>query len=339
MKFNKNDLIKVLKYYQIDYQDRYDFFVMKTVCHNHENSGSNKLYAYFNDNNIKMVCYTSCGSMDLISFIEHYLECGYGQAIDKLKSILGNIEKNIISTPVFNPVRKLKTKKHEQQKIEIINENILNDYYPYPNDLWIHEGISIRSQLKYGIHFSILDNKIIIPQRDSNGNLIGVRGRALNQDEIDIYGKYRPIVNKGKVLKYPIGHSLYGMWENKKNIISSKKAILFEAEKSVLMHDTMTNGKSNALALSGSSISQWQIESLSRLGINELIIALDKDYSSLQEMKIRQTIMEKLLSPLRTRFIVTIVWDELDGLLGYKDSPIDKGEKIFNSLLKNRLIL
>ena len=34
---------------------------------------------------------------------------------------------------------------------------------------------------------------------------------------------------------------------------------------------------------------------------------------------------------------VTIIWDKVDGLLGYKDSPTDKGKYIYEKLVKNRI--
>ena len=33
---------------------------------------------------------------------------------------------------------------------------------------------------------------------------------------------------------------------------------------------------------------------------------------------------------------VTLIWDEINGLLGYKDSPTDKGKAKYEKLVKNR---
>ena len=34
---------------------------------------------------------------------------------------------------------------------------------------------------------------------------------------------------------------------------------------------------------------------------------------------------------------VTIIWDKVDGLLGYKDSPTDRGKNTYEKLVKNRI--
>lgn len=46
---------------------------------------------------------------------------------------------------------------------------------------------------KYNILYSISQEKIVIPHYDINNNLVGIRGRALNEWEIENVGKYMPI--------------------------------------------------------------------------------------------------------------------------------------------------
>ena len=49
-------------------------------------------------------------------------------------------------------------------------------------------------------------------------------------------------------------------------------------------------------------------------------------------MKIRKGIIDKL-TPY---FTVSVVWDK-HGLIGYKDSPTDKGSEIFWKLMSDRI--
>ena len=51
---------------------------------------------------------------------------------------------------------------------------------------------------KYNILYSISQEKIVIPHYDINNNLIGIRGRALNEWEIENVGKYMPIKIENK---------------------------------------------------------------------------------------------------------------------------------------------
>jgi len=76
-------------------------------------------------------------------------------------------------------------------------------------------------------------NKIVIPHYDMNNNLIGIRGRALNEEDL-VYGKYMPIQIEGQMCAHPLGYNLYGLNMNKDNIKLASIAIVFEGEKSVL---------------------------------------------------------------------------------------------------------
>ena len=45
----------------------------------------------------------------------------------------------------------------------------------------MQENITKNSMDKYNIRYSISQNKIVIPHYDINNELIGIRGRALNE--------------------------------------------------------------------------------------------------------------------------------------------------------------
>ena len=55
------------------YDDRGDFVIFPTICHNLESSeASMKLYFY--KKNKMFVCYTECGSMSIFKFLRTYYE-------------------------------------------------------------------------------------------------------------------------------------------------------------------------------------------------------------------------------------------------------------------------
>ena len=95
--------------------------------------------------------------------------------------------------------------------------------------------------------------------------------------------KYMPVYYHGKSLRYPIRENLYGLYENKENICSSRKIILFEAEKSVMMLDSFYNGQGNGVALSGMSYQgifntiQYMQDTQGRVFENKYGIGLDKE--------------------------------------------------------------
>lgn len=329
-------VLSVLKYLKIDYKEFDDFYRMKTVCHGGD---SDKLYLYKNSN--MFVCYTHCGNMtvfDLISKVKHvsinkayYI---FNLVNDKNSKIEGfSFESEI------NPGLKFEKRSINREKVNYLDDSILKYYYNFASSRWIDEGISIETQNKFNIRFSIIDNAIIIPHYLYNGKLIGVRQRNLNQIEVDEGKKYVPVYYNNRSLKYPIRENLYGLYENKDNIVKSRKIILFEAEKSVMMLDTFYHGHGMAVALSGSSLSDRQAQLISKMPVDEVIIGLDKEYSDdLNSQLIRKEIIEKKFNKLNSRFSVSIIWDN-QNLLDQKDSPTDKGKQVFEKLMQNRLFV
>jgi hypothetical protein len=343
MKYYKSDLNKVIDYYGLDYREGNGNCQLRTYCHHHNGDGNYKLYAYFDDDeSVHLYCYSSCGSMDLVGFIMHYKDCDYRTAQNEIDMIVGRRHRvGFVAQELYNPAKQLE-KRHENKSsadIKRLSAEILSSYSNYAYEGWVNEGISAETQAKFGIRFSIPDNKVIIPQVDKDGELIGVRGRSLDDYEVEMYGKYRPVTFRGKTLSFPTSLNWYGLYQNKETIMKTKQVIIFESEKSVMQLDTMMNGHGNGLALSGSSISDWQIRELMKLDINEVVVGLDKDYKDDVGYNLHANLIVKMFSKLLLRFNVTVIFDDVDGLLGYKDSPTDCGKETFLKLMKTRKVM
>ena len=169
---------------------------------------------------------------------------------------------------------------------------------------------------------------------------MGIRRRALNESDIEREGKYKPVFANGRWLSADSSTIIYGLFENKENITRSKKAIVFEAEKSVMQLDTFYNGSAPAVALYGSNISDYQADLLRKLGVEELIVALDKEYQNEHEYRTYLKVLVKKFQKFQSFFTITFVLDDFNSsLLGYKDSPSDHGKKVFEKLLRRRKIL
>ena len=214
-----------------------NIYTCKTVCHH-----GDKMKLYYHRDTKSFRCYTgACGSMDIFSLVQNHFDIEFYAALIYVANKFGIVDdgESFIdkSNKIENPgaIFERKLKRAVFPEIEILDDKILNDFYfEYFHKSWIDEGISISAMNKFGISYSIEDNQIIIPHRDKNGNLIGVRARNLNKNLVDQGKKYMPIYNSGKVLKHPTGANLYGMDLNKHKIDELKCAILFESEKSVL---------------------------------------------------------------------------------------------------------
>lgn len=340
--YTKNDINKIISYFGLEFQDIGNAYVLPTYCHHSDGTGHKKLYIYFNEDSVIFRCFSNCGTMSLEQFVEKYRGCNYFDAkrlIDEIldRSING-FDKLYKEEDLELPFTK--KKKREFKVNEAIDDSVLNCFYPIPYGGWGKENISYRTQKKFDIRFDIVHNAVIIPQLNENGQLVGVRRRALNESDIEREGKYKPIFAKGRWLNSDSSTLLYGLFENRENIAKSKKAIVFEAEKSVMQLDTFYNGAASAVALYGSNMSDYQAELLRKLGAEELIVALDKEYQNKREYKTYLKVLVKKFQKFQSFFTVTFVLDDFNSsLLGYKDSPSDHGKETFEKLLRRRIIL
>lgn len=342
MTYTKDDIDKVISYFGLEYQEAGDAYVLPTYCHHHDNTGSKKLFIYFNEESVVFHCYTRCGSMGLEKFIEKYQNCSYPEA----KRLIGEIlDRNIDG---FNRLYKEEAlelpfatrKKKDLKANKAIDNSVLNRFYPIPYAGWISENISYRTQKKFNVRFDIERQAVIIPQLNENGQLVGVRRRALNESDIENNGKYKPIFAKNKWYNADTSTILYGLFENKENITRSKKVVVFEAEKSVMQLDTFYNGTAPAVALYGSNMSDYQADMLRNLGVEELIVALDKEYQDERSYQTYLKVLVKKFKKFQPFFTITFVLDNFNSsLLNYKDSPSDHGKETFEKLLRRRIIL
>ena len=181
--------------------DRYEntdkYILFPTICHNlNASEASMKLY-FYKDSKI-FYCYTECGKMSIFSFLKHYYETK-NYEYDWFQDIYSVVEscsiRKTIEEFTYNTFEKKKEKYYYNNTISFINYpkgilDIFNKVYPIE---WLKDNISKKAMDKYNILYSISQNKIIIPHYDINYNLIGIRGRALNLEEVETFGKYMPI--------------------------------------------------------------------------------------------------------------------------------------------------
>lgn len=211
--------------------------------------------------------------------------------------------------------------------------SILNTFINYKPIEWIYEGISVETMEKYGIRYSIENNSIIIPHRDKDGRLVGIRERNLDKRQVEVLGrKYTPYTSFAHRLTYKhrLSMNAYGIDKNKEAISEYKKCIIFEAEKSVLKMDTIY-GNNPSVAVGGSSVSLYQLNLLKELGVKDIYLSFDKEEGIKWEQK-----LDKICKRIYDfGFNVFIIEDVEGKYLDLKDSPIDKGEFVFLELYKN----
>ena len=233
-----------------------------------------------------------------------------------------------------------KPDKEEKEGNPPIQENILEYWYPLaaPTE-WYADHITPKAMFRFGIRVDSALSKIIIPHRNAKGELIGVRGRSFNEIEVSSGMKYAPVQLEGKWLNHKLGLNLYGLYENGENIRRLKKVAIFEAEKSVLQCESYYGPNNNfALATCGSNLSQEQMDLLLDLGVDEVILCYDKEWTDGVGQPEYMAYREKLRQHVQylSQYCATYIVMDKDGLLNYKDSPSDKGREILETLMRQK---
>lgn len=319
----------------------------RTICHC---GNSHKLYFYLDSKEFH--CYSECGQLDIISIVQNVLNKNFLQAKDYIAKRYGLYSSESMEIGSFGGEEnfgediEILNRTYEPKVVDMtrtfneINENVFRRFHNMYHPAFYEDGISIKTMRKYEIMYDILKRRIIIPHREENGVLVAIRSRNLDEDLVEGKMKYTPITINGVLLSAKTQLYLYGLYYNIENIKRMKKIILVESEKAVMQLDTILGEENNiSVALSSSNLSMVQVELIKSLGVEEVIIAVDKDYheygtkeEQINAIKVRKAIIDKLLG----YFSISVLWDK-ENLLGYKDSPTDHGKEVFFHLYKNRI--
>jgi len=227
-------------------------------------------------------------------------------------------------------------------KLKPINENILNYYDSFVSKQFIDDGINRKTQIFYQLGLDRLTNRITIPIRDELGNLIGVKGRILDEyaDNTDNKYIYLEPCNKNAILF------------NLNNAIDEIKRLgyVFVAESEKACMQGHSKGIKNIVSIGGHILSSKQVMKLQYLGV-DIILAYD-DRANIIEERIKErdgsiTIIEKedkdFYKREKSKFLngqkVYAIIDRENKVLGYKESPFDNLDKWEELLQLKELIL
>ena len=327
-----------------------DFIMCRTICHG---GSSHKLYYY--DNTKLFRCYTECSdTFDVFQLVVKlnstdgrnyplpkaidYI-CNYFN-IEQENQNFSNEQVELQDWKIFNRYDKISNiENKEERKVEmkIYDDKILS-YLPHPRILpWEQEGISKDIIKSYNICYNPSSQAIVIPHYNINNELVGIRERTLIKEN-EIYGKYRPMYLNHQMYNHPLGFNLYNINNSKDNIKRTKKVIIFEGEKSPLLFASYFGQENDiTVAVCGSSLSSYQVQLLLDLGIEEMIIAFDKQFQILGDKEHLGWIKKlKDIDKKYSKYVkISFMFDKWN-LLGYKDSPIDCGKETFLELFNKR---
>lgn len=323
------------------YDDREDFVIFPTICHNLDSSeASMKLYFY--KKNKMFVCYTECGSMSIFKFLRTYyeerqIEYDWYQDIYEVVCNCSSFkQKEGFIKPVYKSLRERYSVVRKEVQLPEYSSNVLDCFVKYYPPEWLNDGITKEAMDDFDISYSISQNKIIIPHYDIKGHLVGIRGRALNDWEVENVGKYAPIRIENIWYKHPLSMNLYGLHLTEFDIKESGICFLFESEKSVLQMESFSIPNCSA-AVCGSNFNKYQLNILMRhCHPAHIVLCFDKEELPGEDRYFNKlwNICQKYKNYCNFSFIY-----DREGLLDLKDSPTDKGEEIFLKLLDKRVIV
>jgi hypothetical protein len=320
-----------------NYIENDNHIIFPTICHNpHSEEASMKLYYYKNTH--IFTCFTECGNMNIFQFLRHYYQTR-GISYDWYEDIY-SVVVNCSVTKDFEGLVDNRITYGEryagrvQRELPEFPKGVLDVFTKFYPTEWLNDGISKDAMDKFNILYSISQNKIIIPHYDINERLVGIRGRALNEYEIENYGKYMPVKLENTWYKHPLSLNLYGINKNWENVKENGICFLFESEKSVLQLESFERPNCG-LAVCGSAFNKYQMNLLLKhCRPKEIIICFDNE-----EKPNSSKYFDKLwgISKKYSNYCnFSFIYDRKN-LTNEKDSPTDRGEEVFEELLKRRI--
>ena len=321
------------------YKETDKAIIFPTICHNEDSSeASMKLY-YYRDTHI-FYCYTEEGSMSIFKFLKNYYDTRqitydwYNDILQVILNCSASTAREASNPNIYKSKRDDYLPQKLRKELPTYPNGLIETFvkeYPYE---WLNDHITKQVMDKFNIRYSISQNKIIIPHYNVNGELVGIRGRALNTQDIEQFGKYMPVQIENKWYSHPLSLNLYGLNWTKENIKKCGICYIGEAEKFVLQLESFSIPNC-AVASCGSNLNKFQIDLLVRYcHPHEIIVCYDNE-----EKKGEYKYFIKLFNMCK-KYInyanMSFIYDR-KGLSKMKDSPSDNGQEIFEQLLKGRV--
>lgn len=270
--------------------------------------------------------FSSGRSGNIIHFIRCYNHCGFQEAVEILKKYAG-VNGDVQPTKRLAAVEVAKKYKGRKKQTKISQSKALPDDYMLRYEknadklaVWEAEGISKASLERFQVAYDSFSDRLVYPIRNVSGEIVNVGARTLDPD-----WKQKKLRKYSYLFSWDGGmNTVFGLAENKAEILQKKEVIIFEGAKSVMI--AYSWGIRNCGALLTSHLSQFQMKILAKIGVR-VVFALDK------EIVIRD---DPNIARLKRYVTTEYIWDR-DNLLDEKDSPVDKGVDTFMKLYEGRL--
>lgn len=279
-----------------------------------------------NNDNLFVKDYERNYSLDLINYLVKSKNIPF-------KDVMNAIKRELHLESIYNYRRKRGlfgglydsiSRSNSEISVTTYPEEILNQYGNTPNLLWLKDGISLSTQLKWSVGFDVISQRITLPIRTSTGEIMAIKGR-INGEPQEFEPKYLYLVNG------PMSQTLFGYSENYSSLYENEIFVV-ESEKSVLKMDSW--GYNNVVALGSNSLSTTQAKLLLSLNPKCVTFLLDKSLP-LENTKRNADLLRTFctMRQLRIRY-----WSWVDNItLSDKSAPCDDTKAEFEYILKEEV--
>lgn len=339
-KLTDKNIIELVEDIGGDYSEQLstdEYILFSSILYHKQQANEHSYKMYYYRETKQFHDYKLGESFDIFELIQRIKGYKLPQAKDYICSFCGFKQQlSIAQKPCYQWTSDFTTLFEREVKVVVdkkYNKDILKIFEKKYHISWINENITKEAMDKYNILYEY--NKIIIPVKNINGELIGIRYRTLKSDDAF---KYKPYTDYcGITYTFKTRNTFYGLYENAENIRNAKEVILFESEKSVLQCESYLD-KNISLALFGKELSQQKIGILLSLGVRIVNIGIDFDYKDKETLDKYFKNVYNLYKKLKPYF--NIYWLFNDNIpSNYKDSPTDNGKFIFLEYLESRRLI
>lgn len=262
------------------------------------------------------------GSTDLISLIMFIEEIYFTNALRWICSVCGfdyygkDYEKPALLT-MFDEIIGMRSSSFEEEENYVsnpIDEGLLKYFKPVKSRLFYMDGISYDTQKEFDIRYDGLEDRIVIPIKDEEGILVGLKGRLNKKEVASFENKYIYLTkcNKSAIL--------YGLDKAYEHIKKSGKVYVSESEKGVMQ--AWSNGVKNVVAIGGKIPSRTQIIKLIHLGV-DICLCYDDGANIGKDGEIDKNFYKKQKDRFIDGIRLSYISDRKNEILGEKESPFD----------------
>lgn len=216
--------------------------------------------------------------------------------------------------------------KQNEYTIKTYDENVLDDYIPCGNLLWLNDGISLEAMRFYDVSFSPIDNAIVFPWRSHMGEIISLKARVNEKVVPEGMSKYYYIYSN------VISRSLFNYSESYEYLYGADVVYCVESEKTCMK--LWGWGIRNCVAIGSHSLSIEQIKLLLQLQCKKICLLLDKDLPLIETKKNADAIKQYA----KLRDVKILYWNWTYNLdLDDKSSPVDGTYDQFKYILEEEI--